>query len=186
MANLRFLTIKAIDSTTIRVRFSDPLNPLINSGNISIKSTVPNVFNPIIKKVSVKDDILVVKTTPMTPYVSYIVTFKSTDQVLFSSRNGQNVLFEDGTTNAPIILGPEEPDNEIRNILLNFQKDGVYNLLPGSLSRDIINSQTNILSRALYDIGQVKNDNYLQVTIFDERKERGRGPYDRLNGEGSF
>jgi hypothetical protein len=186
MANLRFVSIKAVDSVTIRARFTNTLNPLLNTGNVTVVSNVPGVPDAQVRSVTVRDDFLEIETFPMTPYAAYIVTFQSTDQVTFNSLNGLDTLFEDGITNAPIILGPEEPSNEIRDVLINYQKDSVYSLLTGSIARDIINSQSNVLSRARHDIGQAKNDNYLSRVIVDELKERGKGPYDRLNEEGAY
>jgi len=186
MVNLRFVVIKVIDSSLIRVRFNDNLNPLINTGNVTVTSNVPGVPNALVRKVTIDADIMEIITLPMTPYSSYFVTFQSTDEVVFNSLNGQSSLLEDGITNAPLVLGAEEPDSNIRDILINYQKDSVYNLMTGSICRDIVNSQAKVLSRALYDIGQVKNDNYLEVLVADERHERGRGPTDRLNEEGTF
>lgn len=186
MANLRFVSIKAVDSVTIRARFTSSINPLLTTGNVTVASNVPGVPDAQVRSVKVSNDFLEVTTLPMTPYAAYIVTFQSTDQVPFNSLNGQDSLVEDGITNAPIILGPEEPANEIRDVLINYQKDSPYSLLTGSIARDIINSQASLISRARYDIGQAKNDNYLSRLIVDEIKERGRGPYDRLNEEGAY
>jgi hypothetical protein len=186
MANLRFVSIKAVDSVTIRAKFTNTLNPLLNTGNVTVVSNVPGVPDAQVRSVRVRNDFFEIETLPMTPYAAYIVTFQSTDQVTFSSLNGQDILFEDGITNAPIILGPELPANEIRDVLINYQKDSVYSLLTGSIARDIINSQSDLMSRALHDIGQAKNDNYLSRVIVDETKERGKGPYDRLQEEGAY
>mgnify|MGYP001559040737 CR=1 FL=1 len=50
----------------------------------------------------------------------------------------------------------------------------------------IIQGYSLFLSKALYDINQLKNENYLSVTIRDEEHIRNAGPFDRLNEEGAY
>ena len=185
MANLRLVNIKAEDSVTIKAKFTDSLDPLINTSNVAVTSITPGIQNPSTLKVTVNGRVLTVLVQPLTPLASYEIVFQSAS-IIFRSQDGQSVLFEDGTTNAPLLIGPEEPENQVRNFLVNFLKDNVYNLDTGTLVRDIINSQSKNLSGALHDIGQAKNDNYLQFNIVDEAKTRGPGAFDRLNQEGAF
>jgi len=186
MANLRLVTIDAPDSTTIEARFTDDLDSLINTSNVSITSNIPGVPDPSVLRVVVSDDSLAITTQPMTPNAIYFVEFKGSSTVDFKSRDGASFLLEDGRTNIPMLLGPEDPADPIRDFLINFLKDGVFNLQKRTLVRDIINGQSTSLSRGLYDIRQTKNDNYLTKLIVDERKTRGTGPYDRLNEEGAY
>lgn len=186
MANLRLVSIVAIDSVTVQASFTHELEPLINTSNITVVSNVPGVPDAEVRAVEISGKEIKVTTLPLTPNAIYIVTFKSSDIQNFVSKDGQNFILDDSITNSPLILGPEEPQDEFRKILLDYQKDGPYNLIPYGLVRTIINSQSVNLSRALHDIGQAKNDNYLQNIIFDERKTRGEGPFDRLNEEGAF
>lgn len=185
MANLRLVNIKAEDSTTILAKFTADLDPLINTSNVVVTSITPGVPDPSTLKVIVSGNVLRTYVQPLTPLASYNVTFQSTS-VIFRSKDGQSVLFEDGKTNAPLVIGPEEPADQVRDFLVNFLKDSVYNLDTGTLVRDIINSQSKYLSKAIHDVGQAKNDNYLQFNVVDEVKTRGSGPFDRLNQEGAF
>lgn len=185
MANLRLLELVLLDSTTIRARFTEPLSPLINTSSVTIVSNVPGVIDAEVLELTITNDTMDIKSRPMTPFASYFLTFNTTSSSDFKSVNG-SFLFEDGNTNAPLILGPEDPDDPIRKFLLNLLKDNVYNLDTGTIVRTIINGQSDFLARALHDIGQAKNDNYLLNIIPDERKVRGGGPYDRLNEEGAF
>ncbi|KKN72147.1 hypothetical protein LCGC14_0413590 [marine sediment metagenome] len=185
MANLRLVRLKVLDSTSIRVRFTEPLSPLINTSSVIIVSNIVGVPDAEVLKVTISGDTMDIKSLPMTPFASYFVTFKTTSSSDFKSVNG-NFLFEDGTTNAPLVLGQEDPDDPIREFLINLLKDNVYNLDTGTLVRTIVNGQSTFLAGALHDIGQAKNDNYLLNIIPDERKTRGGGPYDRLNEEGAF
>ena len=185
MANLRLVIIKAVDSRTITARFTESLSPLINTSSVVISSSLQGVPNAEVKRIIINGSVMTVITQPMTPNAFYIVTFKTTSSSDFKSVNG-SFLLEDGVTNAPSIIGPEDPDNPIKKFLINLLKDNVYNLDSNTLVDTIINADAGILSKALYDIGQVKNENYIQFTVFDERKTRGAGPYDRLNEESAF
>lgn len=186
MANLRIKATKVFDSVTIRARFTERLTSTINTGNVSITSLTAGVPDPAVQTVTVLKDVLTIKTRPLTPYAAYQVTFSSTQSSPFKSING-NFLFEDGRTNAPTVYGFEDPNDPIRTTLIGYQKDNpALGLEHGSLARDIINSQASNLSQALHDIRQLKNDNYLSVTIDNEIKTRGDGPFDRLNEEGAY
>lgn len=186
MPNLRLITIKAEDSVTIMTKFTHELNPLINTANVVITSNTLGVQDPSVLKLEFNVNVLIITTQPLTPLAAYTITFQSTDSVIFNSINAQATLFEDGTTNAPLIIGPEDPDDPVRRFLTDFLKYNVYNLDSGTLVRDIINSQSSVLARALHDVGQAKNDNYLQTIISDEHHTRGAGPYDRMREEGAF
>ena len=185
MANLRLVEIKVSDSTTIVAKFTDELDPLINTGNVVVTSITPGIPNPETLIVEIVGNVIKVVTRPMTPYAAYFVEFKSTT-TKFKSKNGTSFLFEDGKTNIPLVLGAEDPADPIRDQLTGYLRDNVYNLDFGSVVRDIINSQSINLSRALYDIRQAKNDNYLTVLVEDESKIRGPGPFDRLSEEGAY
>ncbi len=185
MANLRLIEIKVFDSTTIKARFTEALDPLINSANIDITTNIPGIPDPKILSVNVVKNILTLVVRPLTPYVTYFVNFHSTSDYTFKSVNG-SFLLEDGNTNVPSILGPEDPSDSVRDFFLDYLKDNVYNLDNGTIVRDIINSQSSNISQALHDIGQLKNDNYLSIVISDELKVRGSGPFDRLNEEGAY
>lgn len=185
MANLRLVAIKVFDSTTIKARFTEELDPLINAANITVGSNVPGVPDAKVLAVGVIENFLVITVRPLTPFATYFVNFHSTDVFKFKSING-SFLFEDGNTNVPLIIGPEDPADPVRDFLTGYLKDNIYNIDDGTLVRDVINSQASTISRALYDIRQTKNDNYLTVNILDESKTRGTGPYDRLNEEGAY
>lgn len=185
MANLRIIEIKVFDSTTIKAKFTESLDPIINVANVEITANTPGIPNPKVLSVNVKNDVLTITTRPLTPYAAYFVDFHSTENFKFKSIHG-SFLTEDGTTNVPLILGSEDPADPVRNFLIGYLKDNVYNIDNGTIVRDIINSQSENLSQALHDIGRLKNDNYLTIVISDEAKVRGTGPFDRLNEEGAY
>lgn len=187
MANLRLTAIKVYDSTTIRAKFTEDLDELINTSNVTVTSNVTGVPDSQVVRVEIQRNIITITVRPLTPYATYYVEFVSTESSPFKSiRN--SYLFEDGKTNKRLILGAEDPADSIRDFFLSYlnPQNNIYNTDHGTVVRDLINSQSDNLSRALHDIGQLKNDNYLSVTITDEVKTRGAGPYDRLLEEGAY
>jgi hypothetical protein len=159
---------------------------LIGKANVTVTSALPGVPDAEVLKTSISNNILTIHTQPLTPYAAYFVTFKSTDTTIFKSLDGASVLLEDGRTNVIQILGPEEPENPIRNNIVSFLKDNVYDLNRGTIVRLVVDQIATNLLRARTNIRRAKNDNYLRINIFDENKTRSRGPFDRLNEEGAF
>jgi hypothetical protein len=186
MANLRLKDLAAVNSITIKAIFTDFLDPLINTSNVEIVANTPGLISPAVKKVEVVRNGLRILTEPLVPGGVYFITFKSSDSIQFKSKNGQSLLLEDGRTNVVSLLGPEIEEDEIRRNLKQLLSGNIYNLDPGTIVNDIVNSQVFTLSRALHDIGQLKNDNYLSYIVANEGKVRGVGPYDRLNEEGAY
>lgn len=185
MANLRIIEIKVFDSTTIKAKFTEPLDPLINVANVNIIANTPGVPDPQVVTVTITQDIITLVVRPLTAYAAYFVDFHSNDIFKFKSVNG-SFLTEDGTTNVPLILGPEDPSDPVRDFLTGYLQNNIYNLDNGTLVRDIVNSQSDNISQALHDVGRLKNDNYLTIVISDEAKVRGAGPFDRLTEEGAY
>lgn len=187
MANLRVVEIKATDVRVIRARFTESLNPLISTENVTVTSLAPGVPNATVSSVTVQGDVLVIDVRPLTTLAQYLVTFQSTSSRIFNSLNGTSSLFEDGQTNVRQIVGPEEHINTIRdNLIVLLNNHSIYDLARGKFVRTITDQVGTNLLRARHDIRQAKSDNYLSTTIFDERKVRGRGASDRLNEEGAF
>jgi len=188
MANVRITRARVVDSTSLRAQFTQDLDPTLDGTNISITAFTPGLPDPAIVSASVSGDIMYVLTYPLTPYAYYDVEFKSTDTKRFRSADGTSFLFEDGRTNVVRVLGAEDPAAPITGTLKQYlnHSDGIWNIDVGTVINDILNSQGNVLGRALHDIEQARSDNYLEVDIVDERKTRGAGPWDRLNEEGTF
>ncbi len=189
MANLRLSEVTVLSSTLLIAYFTEDLDPSINSSNIYISLTTNNIGVPIPKilHVEVSSNSLLITTQPMTPYISYTVIFKSSSSINFISASGTSFLLEDNkTSNIQSFLGAEDPSDPIRIFLIDYLKNNIYNLEQGSLIRDIINSQSINISKALYDIKRSQNDNYLSFKVEDEIKTRGAGPFDRLNEEGAY
>jgi len=186
MANLRIVDFLVADVRTIRARFTDRLDPLIGISNVTVASLVPGVPDAEVIGIQIKDDKITVTTRPLTPMAAYLVAFKSTSVQSFKNVNGNAFVLEDGRTNVRQINGPEDPSNQVRDNLVSFLKDNVYDLNRRTLVRFVINQVATDLLRAHNDIRQAKNDNYLDLRITDERHTRGKGPFDRLFEEGAF
>lgn len=186
MANLRVVAINAADIRTIIASFTDKLDPLIGLSNVSVESLVPGVPDAAVDSVSIRDNKITITVRPMTPHAAYLVKFQGTNTQPFRSLNGTSYLFEDGHTNFKQIIGPEEPDNVVRDNLIGYLRNNLYNLDRGTIVRTVIDQLAGNMLKVSHDIRQAKNDNYLSVLITDERHTRGTGPYDRLYEEGAY
>jgi hypothetical protein len=188
MPNLRIVNINAADSRSIKVKFNVDLSEEINSSNVQIVSEEVGVPDLLISSVSVVENILIIDTYPQTPYARYKVFFRSTPSVTFVSKDGRSFLIEDNRSNCVKIIGSENDWDQIRSALVSYigGSNSIYDLTRGTNVRNILNAQSKFLGKALSDIRQTKNANYLELTIRDERKTRRFGPWDRLNQEGAF
>lgn len=187
MENLRISNVKTISSTTIVATFSDSLTKNLVTSNVEIKSETPNVPDPKVISINVSKNTLNIECQPLTDLAGYFVYFKSVTGHPFTSVNGSAKIIEDDVANKYFIIGPVDPDNPVQLYLNNFLKDGVYNLEnTNSLISNYIRSLSENLSRALYDIRQLGNENYLSLDVIDEKKIRGEGPFDRLLEEGAY
>jgi hypothetical protein len=188
MANLHLIQVVVINSTTLLASFNDDLNEDIGVDNITIQSQLNGINNSTVLSVSISGSDLNITCQPLVPLVSYFVIFQSTSAIPFTSLNGTANLYQAGNTNQYLILGPIEQDNPIQNYLTNYLGNQIYEQVnnPSSVSGSIIQMFAYVLSRALYDVRQVKNENYLNFVVNDELKIRGFGPYDRLDEEAAY
>lgn len=184
--NLRVSSITAVSSLEINATFTAPLNPNITVGNIEILSQTPGVPNPEIRKVKVATNSLQISILPLTALAVYTVAFKSTSEVKFNSLNTEALLLEDGIANKQFLIAPVDSTNHAKEYILNYLRENVYNTEDGTVLSAYINTLSTILSTALYDIRQAKNENYLSITIKDEQKTRSAGAFDRLNEESAY
>ena len=184
--NLRVLSINAVSNVLIKASFTDALNKNIDVSNVTITSQTPGVPSPIVLKVAVKNDVLEVRTQPLTSLASYIIAFNKTDEVPFTSLNGNAILFEDGVGNKQFFIGPIEPTNLVKEYFFNYLRENVYDTDSGTVLNDYLNILSTILVTALYDVRQARNENYLSLTITDEAKTRAATAFDHLNQEGAY
>lgn len=186
MANLRIVSVTAIDSTTITATFTENLNEDIGTANVTITSQTAGVPDSAVLVVSIVGNELTVTCQPLIPLAAYFVTFFSTSTQLFNSLNGNATILNDGVTNRQLIIAPLDSNNPVQTYLTNFLRNNVYNLEPTSIISSWIQVLSTSLSKALYDIRQSGNENYLSFTVVDESQTRGPGPFDRLNEEGAY
>ncbi len=186
MASLRLVSFTVVDSTHLSAKFNNTLSPLIGIDNVTITSETNGVVDPTILEIEISNNFLEITTLPLITQATYLVTFTSTDTVVFRSLNGNAVIINDGKANRHFFVGPVEPNNPVKDSLTGLFKNNVYDLEAPSILGKYIDGISLILSKALYTIGQTKNDNYLSFTVTDELKIRGSGAYDRLAQEGAY
>lgn len=187
MANLRIVSVQIVSSTSIKINFTDRLTPNLVTGNVSIIADTLNIPDSKVIDISISGDELTVTCLPLTNLGAYYIVFKSINNYPFTSLNGQSILLEDNVSNKYFFIGPVESENPIKNYLNSFLKENIYNIGDDTtLVSKYIRSLSYTLSKALYDIRQVKNENYISLDIVDERKIRGEGPFDRLSEESAY
>lgn len=184
--NLRALSINTVNNVLIKVSFSDTLNPNIDVENITIVSQTPGVPSPLALKTKVVGKVLEITTQPLTSLAGYLITFNATDDIPFTSLHGTAILWEDGVGNKLFFLGPLDTTNAVKEYFFNYLRDNVYNIESGTVLGNYLNVLSTILSTALYDVRQARNENYLSLTITDERKTRTATAFDHLDQEGAY
>lgn len=187
MSNLRILNVQINSSTSIDVTFTDNLTPNLVTANVSIISETPNVPDADVLGLSISTNTLSITCQPLTSLASYFIQFQSLPLYPFTSVNGEATILQDGVSNRFLITGPMDADNPVKNYLESFLQNNIYNFEDeNTIVASYIRSLATNLSKALYDIRQIKNENYLSFTVVDENKVRGSGPFDRLNEEGAY
>lgn len=187
MQNLRIVNVIINSSNSLTVLFTESLTTNLIESNVSIKSETPNVPDSQVLSVSVTKTQLNITCQPLTDLGAYFIECKSVTNHPFISVNGTAKLLEDGVANKYFFLGPVDPANPVQLYLNNFLQGSIYTSdNPNSVVSNYIRSLSQNLVRALYDIRQLKNENYLSLDIVDEKKVRGEGPTDRLLEEGAY
>jgi hypothetical protein len=186
MGNLRLIQLTTPSSTQIVCKFSADLNPEIGIANIQIAPQSTTVPVPTVLFASISGPTLTLTVQPLTPLGVYTVTFVSTSTTRFSDINATQFLIEDGRNNSTLVLGPDDPANPVFTNFTNYLRNNIYNLEPGSVIYNYLQTAAFFLSQAYYSILQMGNENYLTKSIVDEVHTRGTGPYDRLGQEGTY
>jgi hypothetical protein len=184
---LRILNVKVVDSTNISITFTENLTPHLTTSNISILSETPNVPSSEVQTIRISGATLSLTCQPLTPLAAYFITLQSVTNHPFESINGDAIVSTDGVSNRYLITAPLSANNPVKNYLDSFLQGNIYNNDDdNTVIAKYIQSLSVNISRALYDIRQVKNENYLSFDVIDEQKIRGGGPFDRLNEEGAY
>ncbi len=184
---LRIVNVAINSSTSIDVTFTETLTRSLVPANASILSQTDNVPDSQVQQVTVNGSVLSITCQPLTPYAAYILQFQSTSTNPFTSVNGDAKISEDGVSNRILITGPIGPDNPVNDYLQSFYHNNIYRTDDATT---VINKYIQAISvnfaRALYDIRQAKNENYLSFTVTDEIHTRGSGPFERLYEEAVY
>lgn len=186
-ATLRIVNVVITDSSHISVTFTEALTTNLIPANVSILSQTENVPDSLPLQLSITGSTLSITCQPLTPYAAYYLQFQSVDNYPFISVNGDAKISQDGISNKYLFTGPLPPDNPVMDYLQAYYQNNIYN---ASDTTTVVNQYLQSISvnfaRALYDIRQLENENYLSFTVLDELQERGAGPFDRLNEEGAY
>ena len=186
-AILRIVNVVIVDSSNISVTFTEALTNNLIPANVSILSQTENVPDSLPLQLTVTGDTLSIVCQPLTPYAAYYLQFQSVDNYPFISVNGDAKISQDGVSNRYLFTGPLPTDNPVMDYLQAFYQNNIYNAQDTStVINQYLQSIATNFSKALYDIRQLENENYLSFTVLDELKERGTGPFDRLNQEGAY
>jgi len=187
MQTLRIVNVQIVSNVSLSVTFTENLTPNLVTSNVSIISDTAGTPDSTVQKVSINGATLTITCQPLIPLSSYFLQFQSTSANPFISLNGDAKIVQDGVSNQYLIIGPIEPDNAVKSYFLNYYKGNIYDLNNDqTVVSKYIDALSTTLSRALHDIDQVKNENYLSFTVTDEQQTRGQGPFDRLNEECAY
>lgn len=187
MTTLRIVLVQVNSSTSISVTFTETLTPNLVPANVSILSQTNNVVDSQALQLQVTGAILTITCQPLTPYADYFLQFQNTPENPFTSLNGDAQISEDGVSNRVIITGPIQSDNPVMDFLQSFYSGNIYNSQdPTTVINKYLQSISVNFARALYDIRQVKNENYLSFTVTDEQHTRGDGAFERLFEEAAY
>lgn len=186
-AILRIVNVVIADSTDISVTFTEALTFNLVASNVSILSQTDDVPDSQVLQVTVNGSTLSITCQPLTPYAAYYLQFQSVTGHPFTSVNGDAQISPDGVSNRYLITGPLPSDNPVMDYLQSFYQNNIYRADdPTTVVNQYLQSIAINFARALYDIRQSKNENYLSFTIIDELHQRGPGPFDRLIEEAAY
>jgi len=186
MANLRLKQVNVLSNTTLTVSFSDNLTPGLLVENVKITPQITSVPPVMVQSVVVSGSTLDILCLPLTPEIEYKIEFISTDLSKFKNVNGTAFLIEDGKNNASLIRSPQDSSNPFIKNMKALLREQIYDIDDGTIVSQAIESQAGLLNKALADIRQLKNENYLTKLVVDELKTRESGPFDRLDEEGAY
>ena len=187
MTTLRIISVAITSSTGIDVSFTENLISNLVPANVSILSQVDNVPDSDVLQVSVTGNVLSITCQSLSPYADYYLTLQSTTNNPFTSINGDAKISADGVSNRVLITGPISPDNPVANYLQSFYQNNIYHAYdPDTVINKYLQAISVNFAKALYDIKQVKNENYLSFTVLDEIHTRGEAAFERLYEEAVY
>jgi hypothetical protein len=178
------IRIENLTVSSMQVVFNDDINTDVGISNISISSREDNIPSPDIISVSVENEIISIEYSPIFPNLQYKIEFTSTDDVAFSTVNGERIT-EDGNRNVKFITSPGENESDIRDAMLESLPP-VYEVDEPTLVRKTTSAMAESFQTFLDSLETTKSGNYLSVLVEDESVTRDSGPIDRLENGGAF
>lgn len=185
--SLKISQVSIINSKTILVEFTEKLSTNLRADNFSVNSMSTNVVDAEIQSISISDNKATLNILPLIQLSAYKIVAKSTDIQPFVSYFGNLYLQEDGIANEYIIVSQVDPEDPVKKSFIQYLQGSIYNIEdPNNQVLKYIDGLSSMLTKAWYDVRQLKNENYISIDIVDEQKSRGAGATDRLNEESAY
>lgn len=179
--SLRAISFSIPSTSELKVVFSDTLSSSITTANFKVESLNGAGSDLEIKKVTIEDNVVTIKTSIMFSGNYYLLHFLDTS-VVFASAKGHAIPF-DSNSRALFFVGIDDV-NPIRDRMLSavpsvFEVDG-------TTIKNVLSAQAEELYKAQKAIGKVLSNNYLSIEVKDELRTRTAGAVDRLANENTY
>lgn len=171
------------DQQTIQITFSSPPSLFITKRNFSIASTFSGVSDLEILSIDINNFFVTLNTRPMFSDNLYLISLLDTSTQPFEDIN--NVELSTLTDARNIYFVGIEDINVVRDTMLQNLPPN-YDTGEQTLVRDVTTTIANEINIAGVALEEIKNDNFISVSVVDELYFRGTGPTDRLKNEGTY
>ena len=179
---LRPISFSIPSSTELRIAFNKRLSEGLGKNNFSVESISGNVGDLIVRKVEVFGTYVIVTTSPQVAGNFYTLLLKDDEKTRFMSENGVP-LVNDDVSRELFFVGLKRHNPVRDRMYYNVPK--VYNLENSNLSK-ILSAQAEEIFKAQKDLGEVLSNNFISVSVDNERRTRSSGATDRLENEGVY
>lgn len=179
---LRPVSFSLPSSTELRVVFNRELSKDLSKENFLVESVSGNVDDLEVRRVEVFGSYVVVTTAPQVAGNFYTLYLKDSSEVKFSSLDGAR-LINDDVSRELFFVGLKK-HNPVRDRMYSVVPK-LYDLENTNIS-NIISAQAEEIFQAQKDLGKVLSNNYISVSVENERRIRSSGATDRLQNEGVY
>lgn len=175
--------IRISDTRTIILTFSSAPSIFLTPENFNIASTSSGVSDLAILSVDVSGKTITLNTRPQFPLNLYLIQLLDTTSQSFEDTN--NIELSTATNDRNIYFIGVDDNNTIRDNMLSSLPP-IYDIQDQTLAYDTIATTANEINEALITLNEVKNDNFISISVVDELYYRGSAPTDRLKNENAY
>lgn len=176
-------SIKIRDQQTIQITFTSAPAPFITKANINIISTFLGVQDLEILSIDIVEDIITIITRPQFPNNLYLIQLLDiSTQAFIDVNNIELSTFTDARN--IYFLGVEDINIVRDDMLANLPAN--YDISEQTLVRDLTSVVADEINKTNIALHEIANDNFISVSVVDEKYSRGPGPTDRLANEGTY